>query len=92
MPAVMTRHAAARLQQRCIPQLLVELLYRHGREAHQDGSTVIYFDQKARRKAQEELREALKRFDKLADAYLVESARNGAVVTVGHRTKRIPRR
>jgi hypothetical protein len=92
MYAAMTHHARVRLQQRGIPKLIVELLYRHGREVHQDGSTVIHLDERAIRKAQEELRDTLMRFDKLADAYLIESASNGAVVTVGHRIKRISRR
>lgn len=88
----LTQHAAKRLQQRALPPLVIDLLYRYGREQHQAGATVLFFDEKGRRKAREELKNALKRFDKLEDAYLVELAIDGRIVTAGHRNRRINRR
>jgi hypothetical protein len=49
----LTEHAAKRLQQRAIPPVVIDLLYRYGREQHQAGATVIFFDEKGRRKALE---------------------------------------
>ena len=86
---MLTRHAHKRMQQRAIPPLVLDLLYRYGREKHQNGGTVLFFDQQSRRKALSALKDTLQRFDKVCDAYVVTAADDGKAITVGHRTKRI---
>ena len=85
----MSNHATQRMQQRAIHPLMIDLLYRYGREQHQNGSIVLFLDGRARKRALRALEEVKKRFDKLGDAYLVEAEGDGTVITVGHRNKRI---
>jgi hypothetical protein len=87
-----TKHAAIRMQQRAIPPIMVDLLYLYGREHPTTSGTVVFLDARARERAREALADALSRFDKLADAYLVEAAEDGAVVTVGHRNAHLRRK
>jgi hypothetical protein len=89
---MISNHAKQRMQQRAIPPLVLDLLYRYGREQKQQGSTVIYFDEKSRRRARKSLQDVVKRFDKLCDVYLVESDDCAMTVTVGHRNKRVKSR
>lgn len=86
---MMSNHAKARMQQRAIPPLLVDLLYRYGREHRQSGGTVLYFDKHSRRQVRKALEDALQRFDKLGDAYLVEAGDSGIAITIGHLTHRL---
>ena len=86
---MLSKHAQERMQQRAIPPLVLDLLYRYGREQHQNGGTVLFFDQHSRRKALCALKDTLQRFDKVSDTYVVTAADNGKAITVGHRTKRI---
>jgi len=86
---MLTKHAHERMQQRAIPPLVLDLLYRFGREQHQNGGTVLFFDQHSRRKALSALKDALQRFDKVSNTYVITAASDGRAITVGHRTKRI---
>ena len=86
---MLTNHAKERMQQRAIPPLMIELLYLYGREQHQNGSTMLFLDRRARKKARQALMDVKQRFDKLCDTYLVEADGDGTVITVGHRTKPI---
>ena len=85
----LSSHAAKRLQQRALPPLIVDLLQRYGRERRQAGATILYFDSRARETARAALHDTLARFDHLDDAYLIESADTGMVITVGHRISRM---
>lgn len=87
-----THHAQARLQQRGIPSTVVENLLDFGRRAHDHrGSTIVYFDHRARRSLQRHLpRESFRQLESHLDAYVVLGS-DGNVVTVGHRTRRINR-
>ena len=92
MNATLTHHANARLQQRGIPRALLDGLLSYGREVHDHhGSAVVYFDRKARQLLRDVCgtREFIKIESKL-DTYAVVGA-DGAVITVGKRTKRINR-
>jgi hypothetical protein len=88
----MTHHARTRIQQRGIPEAVVEDLLNFGREAYDHrGRFIVYFDRRAR----EELRCACgdatyKRIEARLDAYAV-IAGSGDIITVGHRTRRINR-
>ena len=86
---MLTNHAKQRMQQRAIPPLMIELLYLYGREQHQDGSTMLFLDRRARKKSRRALMDVKQRFDNLCDTYLVEAGGDGTVITVGHRTKPI---
>lgn len=92
MMLTMTNHARARIQQRGIPEVVVENLLDFGREAYDHhGSRVVYFDRRAR----EELRRACgdttyKRIEARLDAYAVVAS-DGDVITVGHRSRHINR-
>lgn len=85
----MSTHARTRMQQRAIHPLMIDLLYRYGREQHQNGSTMLFFDKRARERALQALEDVKQRFDKLSDAYLVEADSDGTVITLGHRLQRI---
>jgi hypothetical protein len=87
-----THHAQARLQQRGIPSTVIENLLDFGRQAHDHrGSTIVYFDHRARRSLQRQLPlECFRRLEPHLDAYAVLGS-DGIVVTVGHRTQRINR-
>lgn len=86
---MLTNHAKQRMQQRAIHPLMIELLYLYGREQHQNGSTILFLDKHARKKARQALADVKQRFDKLSDTYLVEADSDGSVITVGHRLKPI---
>ena len=80
------------MQQRAIPPLMVDLLLRYGRESMTWEGTVVFLDDRARERARSALTDALDRFDKLSDTYLVEANDGTSVVTVGHRTERLRHR
>ena len=88
----MTNHARARIQQRGIPEVVVENLLDFGREAYDHhGSRVVYFDRRARAELRRICGEVTyRRIEARLDAYAV-LARSGDIVTVGHRTRRINR-
>ncbi len=83
----LTQHAMVRMRQRAIPPAVVDALMVYGREEHDHhGGTIVYFDKAARRRlVRERMDRALERY---LDAYAV-IAKDGAVLTVGHRDKRI---
>lgn len=85
----LTRHAALRMQQRHVHPLVVDLLYRYGCEKQQAGATLLYFDQRSRDKARAALAEALQRFEKLSQVYVVEASDSGELVTIAYRYKRL---
>ena len=85
---MLSNHAKQRMQQRAIPPILVDLLYRYGKEQRQYGSTVLFFDRHSRKHVRKALDDLIKRFDKLSDVYLVESDDEATTITVGHRLKR----
>lgn len=86
----MTHHAQTRLQQRGIPQTVLENLLEFGNEVHDHrGSLILYFDRNARAHLRAACGNALyKRIEPHLDAYAVLGD-TGKVVTVGHRTRRI---
>ena len=86
---MMSNHATQRMRQRAIHPLMIDLLYRYGREQHQNGSTLLFLDSRARKQARRAIEEVMQRFEKLSDAYLVESETDGVVITIGHRSKRL---
>jgi hypothetical protein len=88
---VMTAHAMVRAQQRGIPNDVIDWVLRYGRERHDHrGASVYFFDKRARRKLGAEVGGSAARIcNECGDVYAVVN-RFGAIVTVGHRTKRLP--
>ncbi len=87
----LTRHAQARMQQRGIAPEALERLLEFGREAfdHRGHAVVLYFDKKARRRLSR-AEPGRKDLERLARMYAV-LLDAGAVITVGHRSRRIAR-
>lgn len=85
-------HASVRAQQRGIPPLIIDWLLTFGEEEpDRDGSTIVYFNKHSRQLIGKEAGEAVVRqLERFLDAYAVLS-HDGAIVTCGHRTKRINR-
>lgn len=90
---MITRHASQRCRQRGIEPMALELLARFGAEMHDGrGATVRYFDKASRRRMEREFgHRAVARLSEWTDAYAVVSG-DGAVITTGHRTRRMRRR
>lgn len=91
MPHI-TTHATVRLQQRGISALVLDCLLEYGRKAHDHrGAEIVYFDSQSRTKVRSALGDdAYRKVADRLDTYAVLS-NDGAVVTVGHRTKRFYR-
>ena len=85
-----TKHAKSRMQQRCIPPLIVEWLADYGacRYDHR-GAEIRFFDKAAKKALSRDVgRQILKQLSKYMRAYIVCDL-NGTVITAGHRYKRI---
>lgn len=88
MAGSLTQHAAARLQQRAISVLALDLLWEFGSTARTRGADSLFFDHAARQRAARSLgNEGLRRVHKLTNIYAV-IADDGAVITAGWRTRR----
>lgn len=90
MYAELTQHAQARMQQRGIPAEIIEQLVGFGRVTHDHrGGRIVWFDRASRMRLQREYgRSFYRSVEKHLDAYAVLD-REGRVVTVGHRFRRI---
>jgi hypothetical protein len=90
--AELTRHAGVRMQQRGITMATLQSLLEYGAKMHDHrGAAILYFDKKAKSHIRKTFgRQAYQALDKQLDAYAIVSMQ-GAVVTVGHRHKRIRR-
>ncbi len=84
----LTRHARVRMRQRGIRAEQLELLLEYGRERHlHQGCEIVFLDKAARRR----MEHADPRAARIpGNAYAI-LGRNGVVVTVGHRYRRIGR-
>lgn len=88
---MMTHHANIRSQQRGIPPMLVDLLIRFGATEHAPGGAEkIYFDKAARKQIKSYAGPLAALLEEHLDIYAVV-AREGDVITIGHRTERIKR-
>ena len=86
-----SQHAASRIQQRGICQLVIDLLIQFGaREPSGDGTTKFYFDKPARKKLAAYAGSLAGLLQEHIDIYAVVAA-DDRLVTVGHRQKRIQR-
>jgi hypothetical protein len=86
-----TPHARTRMQQRGIPAAAVELLISYGNSAPAgDGCELVFFDKAARARLFRDDPAAAREAERLCRTYAV-LGNDGAVVTVGHRYRRIHR-
>jgi len=87
----LTKHAANRIQQRAIPQLVVDLLLQFGAtESAGDGATKFFFDHRSRKKLLAYAGPIGAKLNDHLDVYAVVSSSNN-VITVAHREERIRR-
>src|SRR5687768_3196095 len=92
--STLSRHAIRRSQKRGFPPIVLGWLEQYGEE-HFDGhgGVVRYFGRDSRRRMERCFgRRFVAENQKYLDRYVVESATNGTIMTVGVRFKRIRRR
>jgi hypothetical protein len=91
MATYFTDHARARMQQRGISAAAIDLLLDYGRTSHDHhGAEIVFFDKAARARLAKQDPAASREAARLARTYLIVAS-DGAVITVGHRYRRIPR-
>lgn len=92
MSVQLTKHANDRMQQRGIPPLIIEWLTSYGASRHDHrGAEILYFDKHSRKALAKAVgEEVVSRLAGLLDTYAVV-ADGGAVITAGHRYKRVVR-
>ena len=86
----LTTHARIRMQQRGIPEAALDVLLGFGREAHDHrGCRIVLFDKRSRRDMARELgRDTFRKVERWLNAYAVVGP-DDAVLTVGHRQRRL---
>lgn len=82
-----TKHAVLRAQQRGVPLLIQNWLLDYGKEAFDgSGSVIRYFSRESIRRMEREIGSTpIKRLSEYLRCYLVQSSRDGAIITVGKR-------
>jgi len=82
-----TKHASTRQKQRGIPSMMIELLQRFGQRCYDHrGGVIRYLDKHSRHAVEKYVgSQIFRRMHEFHDAYLVESAVDGTVITCGHR-------
>ena len=82
-----TQHANKRSQQRGIPPLIQHWLLDYGEENFNErGAIIRFFTSKSIRRMEQDFgRDPIRRLSEYLRCYLVESAYDGAVITVGKR-------
>ena len=80
-----TRHSATRCQQRGVPPLVVQWLCDFGEESYDGrGAVIRYFSPRGRRELEKYIgRDVARRMSEYFRCYLVQSSKDGAVLTVG---------
>ena len=92
MLGIFTDHACARMQQRGIRPEALEALLAFGceRHLHSKGRALVFFDKAARARLLRDNPAAARDAGRLCRTYAV-LGRDGAVITVGHRYRRVTR-
>ena len=84
-----TKHASVRLQQRCIPPFVVDLLMDFGTvERAGDGATSHYFDKKSRSRIKAYTGQLSCALQDYLDYYAIVGS-DGVIITVARRLKKI---
>jgi hypothetical protein len=86
-----SKHASRRMQQRGIPPWVVTWLVEFSQIRYDHrGGIMYYFDRRSRRNLEREVGSRLvARLSDYLNVYVVVSSRDEAVVTVGHRYRRL---
>lgn len=89
----LTTHAAVRSQQRGVPPLVRDWLLLFGDERFDGhGGLIRYFSRRSVRKLEKAVgTQPVRRMSEYMSAYLVESSKDGRVITVGRRYKPVSR-
>ena len=88
---LVTRHARARMQQRGVRPAMLEALLDYGREVRAgSGCELIFFDKRARAQLVRENAALAADSARVCNSYAIVAS-DGAVITVGHRHRRMPR-
>lgn len=92
MIAGMTLHALARMQQRGIPEQVLNLLLDFGQSQHDHrGAEILYFGKRALRQVERAAgHSALREVERHRRVYAVVTS-EGGVSTVGHRNRKLNR-
>ena len=87
----MTTHALKRMQQRCIPPLIVDWLDAYGStEKSNSSGEFVYFDRQARKDLEREFGKPLiKQLGRYMGVYLIRC--DGKVITIAYRRKHLIR-
>jgi len=89
MQVTITRHADIRMQQRCIPPMVIDWLIDYGLSQEQGNGTLVYFNKKSKRLIRQYAGpQAMSVFEKYHKAYAVVSANDGSVITTGWKSQR----
>lgn len=87
----LTRHAAARSQQRAIPPMMIDLLLQFGKsESAGAGAAKLFFDRQARRRVAAYAGPLASLLNDHLDLFAVVD-QDMQVITIGHRLERIRR-
>ena len=87
----LSRHARARMQQRGINAAALDALLDYGRVARAGrGRDIVYFDSRTRARLVRADAAAVPEAERVCRSYAIVAS-DGTVITVGHRTRRIPR-
>lgn len=88
----LTQHASARMQQRAIPPMVLDLLDRFGSTVRCGGAEKLFFDKASRKRIKEYMggNRAIRHIEPWLDVQMIVGD-SGYVVTAAHRTKRIRR-
>ncbi len=79
----LTRHAAVRQQQRCIPPLVIDWLLAYGRRDPSAGAVKVRFDRRSRKQLARDVGEqAVSHLSKFLNAALVVDRDTDRVITV----------
>ena len=88
---LLSHHARARMQQRGISAATVDALLDFGRTARAgSGCEIVFFDKRARARLARANLAAAAEAERICKSYAIVGSA-GAVITVGHRYRRIPR-
>jgi hypothetical protein len=92
-PVSFTEHAMTRSQQRGVPPLVVNWVRTFGhKEFDHHGAVTRYLDKAGKRRLTKEVgSQVIRQLEAYLDVYVVESASDGGVITIGRRYKRVNR-
>ena len=86
---MISKHASVRCQQRAIPNMMIDLLYKFGSaQKSGSGAETIYFDKAARRRLRSYAGPLAAKLEEHLNCFIVISD-NETVVTTGHLTRRV---